>query len=411
MQQTNWKRNTTVFLASQAISLFGSSLVSFAITWYITLTTQSGVYMTISILCNMLPTLLLSPFAGVWADRYDRKKLIVLSDGVTALSTLVLAIVFLTGYKELWLVFAVSAIRSMGGAIQSPAVNAALPSLVPDEHLLRINGINGTIQSLLTLVSPALGGALLGIIGSIELIFFIDVVTAVAAILIMLRYLELPLPKRAASPQHTGYFAEIKQGLSYIRRQPFLMHLFGYIMVINFAVVPVAFLTPLYVVRAYGEEVWRMTANEISFSGGMLIGGLIISVWGGLKNRSHTMLISLFVLALSSAALGFGLPFWAYLAMMVIGGLSLPFSNTPAITMMQEKVDDSHRGRVFSVLSMITSTVMPLGMLIFGPLADRVPIEWLLIFTGVAVFITAAIGLTDRTMNKEGIPATKPIPD
>src|SRR6478735_3946272 len=101
----NWKKNIILFLGSQTISLFGSSLVMYAIMWHITLTTQSGVMMTIAIVCGFLPTFFLSPFAGVWADRYNRKVLIILSDSLIAISTLIMAILFMAGYDALWLLF------------------------------------------------------------------------------------------------------------------------------------------------------------------------------------------------------------------------------------------------------------------------------------------------------------------
>lgn len=105
---TDWKKNIAFFLTSQTVSLFGSSLVQYAILWYITLNTQSGVMMTLAIICGFVPMFLLSPFAGVWADRYSRKWLIVLSDSIIAASTLVLAILFLLGYDQMWLLFVVS---------------------------------------------------------------------------------------------------------------------------------------------------------------------------------------------------------------------------------------------------------------------------------------------------------------
>lgn len=158
---TNWKKNIKLFLASQTITLLGSSLVQYAITWHITLKTQSGAMMTISILCGMIPTFFLSPFGGVWADRYSRKLLIILSDSLIAIATLILAILFLLGYESLWLLFIISAIRAVGSGIQTPAINALLPSLVPEEHLTRVNAINSSIQSSVWLLSPMASGALL----------------------------------------------------------------------------------------------------------------------------------------------------------------------------------------------------------------------------------------------------------
>ncbi len=170
----NWKKNIVLFLASQTLSLFGSALVQYAIMWYITLSTQSGVMMTISIICGFLPTFFLSPFAGVWADRYNRKLLIIFADSVIALSTLVLAVLFYLGYDAIWLLFLMSAIRSLGAGVQIPAVNAYIPQIVPQDKLIKVNATNGTIQAMVMLISPMISGALLTV-ASLESIFIIDV--------------------------------------------------------------------------------------------------------------------------------------------------------------------------------------------------------------------------------------------
>lgn len=144
MNDLNWKKSITRFLTAQTISLFGSSLVQYAIVWYITLTTSSGKMLTISTLCGFLPQILISLFAGVWIDRYDRKLMIMLSDSVIAVSTLLLAIAFLSGHKSVWLLFAALVVRSAGTGIQTPAVNAMIPQIVPQTHFMKINGINST---------------------------------------------------------------------------------------------------------------------------------------------------------------------------------------------------------------------------------------------------------------------------
>lgn len=406
MQATNWKKNAGVFIGSQSISLFGSSLVQFAITWYITLTTQSGIYMTLSIACSLLPLLFVSPFAGVWADRYDRKKLIMISDGTIALSTLVLALVYLSGYQPLWLLYVVTVIRSIGGAVQNPAVNALIPSMVPEEQLTRINGLNSSVQSMLQLVAPALAGAILTAIGSIEVVLFIDVVTAAIAIVIMMRFLKIPKMERRASAS-TSYMTEMREGLRYIGRHGYLKHMLAYVFLICFLIAPVAFLTPLQVVRSYGVETWKMTASQMAYTGGMMAGGLLISIWAGLKNRIHTMGFSIILMGLSTIALGLGLPFWLYLGCTIIIGVTMPFFNTPAIVMLQERVDPVYLGRVFSVVSMVNGAMMPLGMMLFGPLSDTVSIELLLIITGVVIVLGALVILMDKVIKAVGLPAPR----
>ena len=180
---TDWKRKTFIFMASQAISLFGSSLVSYAILWRITLDTQSGVMMTLYLLFGFLPTFFLSPLAGVWADRYDRKRLIMFADGLIATATLILAIFFMAGYRELWLFFVVPLIRALGAAVQTPAVSAMLPQIVPEDRLMKTNGLFASLNSAIMLISPMISGALLNFT-SLELILMIDVVTALTAILV-----------------------------------------------------------------------------------------------------------------------------------------------------------------------------------------------------------------------------------
>ena len=137
----NWKRQITAFLAGQTITLFGSMLVQFAITWYIARETSSGLYVTLSVLCSFGPQILLSIFSGVWADRYNKKMLIILSDGGIALATLILAILMARGASGIWLLFIFSAVRSAGSGIQMPAIQAILPQLVPKDKLMRIKKV------------------------------------------------------------------------------------------------------------------------------------------------------------------------------------------------------------------------------------------------------------------------------
>ena len=397
-----WKRNAIVFLASQSISLLGSSLVQFAITWYITQATQSGTAMTISVLCGYLPQLLVSLFAGVWADRYDRKKIIMLSDGITAASTAVAAALFASGYREIWLLYLVSAIRSFGGAMQAPTVSAVIPSITPKEQLMRINAINGSIQSLISLAAPALGGVILTALQSIEAVFMIDVATAAIAVFCVAAFLRL---KR--QPVETGaspaYAREIREGFRYIRTHRLLLHMFVYTTLISILIAPVAMLEPLQIVRSFGEDVRYVSGAQFGLALGMLAGGLLMSAWGGCKNRTHTMLIAAWGVGAIMIAAGFPLPFPHYLACIFAAGFCVPLMLTPANVILQERVDGQYLGRVFSVMSMISGSMTPLGMLIFGPLADHIPISWLLMGTGAATILTGLILLLDPIAREAGI--------
>jgi MFS transporter, DHA3 family, macrolide efflux protein len=402
----NWKKKTILFLVSQTISLFGTALVQYAIMWYITLETHSGVMMTISILCGFLPTFFLSPFAGVWADRYNRKTLIMMADAMIAISTLILAIVFLLGYDAFWLLFVMSAIRACGTAVQTPAVGAFIPQIVPEDQLTRVNGINGSIQALIMIVAPITSGALLTM-ATIETIFMIDVITAVIAIMILIIFLHVTAHAKALENEKISYFDDLREGFLYIKHHVFLKKFFLFCAVFLVLISPSAFLTPLQVTRSFGDDVWRLTAIEIAFAVGMMAGGLLMATWGGFKNRIHTMTLSTIVIGACTVALGVVSVFWIYLVFMVLVGVTIPFFNTPSTVLLQEKIEPNLIGRVFGVYGMIATSMMPLGMLVFGPISDIIKIEWLLIGTGFLVFLQGFYLLGDKVLLEAGKPITK----
>ncbi len=393
----NWKRNIVLFITSQTISLFGSSLVQYAIMWYITLETQSGIMMTLFIICGFLPVFFLSPFAGVWADRYNRKLLIVLSDTVIATVTLVLAILFIIGYKEMWLLLTISAIRGLGQAVQMPAVSAMIPQMVPVDKLMKVNGINSSIQSFIMLASPIASGALLSM-ASIEIIFFIDLSTAFVAVLTLLLFLHIPVHAKALEKQKVSYYNDLREGFRYIGNHGYVKKIFIFCGIFFILAAPMAFLTPLQVARSFGSDVWRLTMIEISFSIGMMAGGILMASWGGFRNKIYTMVLAFLIMGVGTVALGSIPIFWMYTVIMGIVGLSMPMMNTPFTVLLQQKVEEAFLGRIFGVLSMISSSMMPLGMLVFGPLSDLVKIEWLLIGTGILMVIETMFLITNRAL-------------
>lgn len=398
-----WKKDTILFLSSQTISLTGSMLVQYAITWYITLETQSGLMMALSIICGFLPTFFISPFAGVWADRYSRKNLIILSDILIASATFIIAVLFIMGFDAIWLLFIASAVRSLGTGIQTPSVGAFLPQIVPEDQLTRVNGINSSVQAFVVLLSPMASGALMSV-ASIDVIFFIDVATAAVAVVILAVFLRVPVHAKALEKQTLTYGEDIRQGIQYIRNNAFIKSIFVFCAIYFVLVSPLAFLTPLQVARSFGADVWRLTVVEMAFSVGMIAGGAFIAAWGGFKNRLHTIVAANMVISLCTLAIGIVSVFWVYVLLMVLIGLAMPLFNTPFIVLLQERTEGDYLGRVFGVLSMISSSVMPLSMVLYGPLADTFKIEWLLVITGILMVVQTLLMLTDKVLLDAGKP-------
>lgn len=392
--ENSWKQKVGLFLTSQAISLFGSSLVQYAIIWFITLQTQSGVMTTLATLCGFIPQVLISLFAGVWADRYNKKMLIILADGAIAFSTLIIAVLFLLGIDSIWLLFLVLVIRSFGSGIQTPTTTSFIPEIVPEKQLMRVNGVNTTIQSIMLILSPAASGALMANV-ELEYIFFIDVITAVIGISIF-SFVKVDYRKREEGK--VDYLGAIKEGILYTKNHKLVSRLMIYLVLANVLMAPLAILTPLMVTRTFGADPWYLTLNEMVFFVGNIVGGIVISSWGGFKNKIHTIGLGCLVCGALAVLLGLPFPFAAYLVCMGLCGITMPLLNTPFITLFQETVDPDKQGRVFSVISVITGAIMPLAMVVFGPLADYVRIEYILIATGVLFILGTVLLIRDKTI-------------
>lgn len=378
-QNNTWMKKIALFLASQNVSLFGSSVVSFAIIWYITLETSSGKWVMLSAICSMLPQVLISLWAGVWADRYNRKYLILFSDGFIALSTLILAVIFFAGYRSINLLLVVSFIRSVFTGIQTPAVNAVYPQIVPAEKLTKVNGINQTLNALLLLLAPAVGGMILGYL-DISWAFMIDVITAVIAIIILCF---IKIDKVSQPDEKSSVFENLREGVKYTFENKLLKDIIICFGISFFLITPAAFLTPIMIQRSFGDEVWRLTANEMVWTIGSLIGGIFVSFRGEFKNKIRTIAISLIAFGITFALLGMVKWFMVYLLIMGLSGFFMPICSTAQTVLIQENVQDTMMGRVFSIIQIITSASMPVAMLLFGPLADVVSVELILLVTGI----------------------------
>lgn len=399
-----WKKNVAFYLSGQIISLFGSMLVQCVLAWYITLETQSGLMMTIAIICGFLPMFLISPFSGVWADRMNRKKLIIYADALVAVSTMVLVAAFLLGFRDIWLIFAVMSVRGLGQGIQQPAVNAFIPQLVPQDKLMRVNSVSSSAQSAMMLLSPALAGGLMTF-APLWIIFLIDVATAVLAILILAFLVRVDTEKCDAPPEaKVGYFHDLRLGLNYITRHKVVATLFIFNGAMMIMAAPIAMLSPLQVTRLFGADAWRLSAVDIGFSAGMLLGGLVLMSWGGFKNRHSTITLSAYIFAVCTVVFGLINSFWPFIAFMVIVGTAMPMFSTPFVTLLQETVEPEYLGRVFSFSTMIGSLAMPTGLLVFGPLADVVGLSILFILTGSVQLVLSALFMLNKALREAGRP-------
>jgi len=386
--RANWKRDITIFLSGQMVSMFGSMLVQYAIMWHLALVTKSGLVLTLSIVFGMLPQAIISIFGGVWADRMNRKVLIILADSAIAASTVVLAVVMLAGYQELWLIYLTLAIRSFGAGIQQPAVAALLPQLVPGDQLLRFNGLFQSAQAGMMLVAPPVAAAVYASM-SIIAIFFIDAITAVIGIGLLL---SIAVPTIRLADTQRGYFTDLVEGVRFTFNHRLVRWVLLLLTIVMLLGAAPSYLTPLMIVRTFGEDVWLLTVSEIAFAVGMFIAGGVVAAIGPKITRPVVLAVAMTALFGGlNIALGVSPNIWIFAVFMLLAGAAIPMMSTPLTTLLQLRVDPQLHGRVFGLVGVVMSVAMPVGMIVLGPLSDVVQVETLLIVAGAITFVAVAV--------------------
>lgn len=383
-----WKKRVSVFLVGQTVTTFGSALVQYAIMWHLTLTTKSGLILALAAVFGFLPQAIVSVFAGVWADRVNRKLMIIISDSAIALATLGLAFLMLSGVNDIWLIFLVMAVRSVGAGVQMPAISALFPQIVPAEKLMRVNGINSTVQSSLNLVAPLAAAAIYANVSLVG-ILFIDFVTAAIGLL-LLATVAVPTLARASSADKPSYFADLKEGINYTFTHELVRWVLVVFGVVFLLIVAPSNLSPLMLVRNWGSDVWLLTVLELSFGIGMVVGGGLMALFAAKLDRITTIIATSVAFGVLAVVMGFSTNLILFFSLFFFIGVIVPAFSTSAMTLLQETVEPERQGRVFGFVGIVMAVAMPIGMAALGPLADVVSVESILIGTGAATVVIAA---------------------
>ncbi|WP_137596708.1 MFS transporter [Paucilactobacillus kaifaensis] len=395
--EQHWQKQGYLFLASQNISLFGTMVTGYAITWYISLTTNSGLWLAMATVSTLLPQILISLIGGTWADRYSRKWLIMGADGSIALLTLGLAVMWGVGLRSLWLLMLFAALRSIGQGIQQPAVSSAYPQLVPENELTRINGINQTLMSLSTLLSPMIGGLILANF-NLYWALMIDVATAAIELLCMTK-IKLKIVKvdeaAEAIKQHEQ---AVLTGLKYLFNNLKLRRLFTINALAYLLMTPATVLSLLLIQRKFGATVINLTLQEILWAGGSIISGLLVAKKKEFSNNERVLGIAVGGFAIAMVAMGFMPNMWLYLMTMFLAGWSFPYIMTAQAVIIQTTAAPEYMGRTFAAYQMIGSLMLLIGSLGLGPLADVISLAWIFAICGVLLLI--ATGWYLRAISK-----------
>ena len=393
--------------------MFGSSVVGFALAWYLARETGSATILSTAMLVNLLPQVILGPFIGPFVDRWNRKQIIIFSDLVTALLTLVLVVLFHTGDIQILHIYVIMAGRSIGGSFQGPAFSASIPMIVPEKNLVRANGLNMTLRGANNIVAPLAGAFLIEAI-EMQWVLSVDIITAIIAIGCLLPLL-IPQPPRTVSVIKPDYFTEMKQGFRYITSRRGLLYLIILDGVLSFFAAPANALLPLFVTNYFGGDVlklgWLQTASGI----GIITGGLVMGAWVGFKRRIVTTLVCIMVQAVSVFVFAFTTEslFYVAVALRLISDLMGAMLLAPWQAILQSVVAKDMQGRVFSLERSLSVLMMPLSLAIAGPVADIVGLRPIWYVSAATIFIVTGLAFFSRDlMNiEEKKTAEEPVTD
>ena len=386
-------RSYLFFWAGQLISLFGSSIAGFVIIWWITWETKSTIFLSIASFAGFAPMVLLTPIAGVYADRWNRKALIGIVDFLQALATVILILLFWWNIASVWHVIGLSVVRAVFGAFHSPAVSALIPLMVPRDKLSRINGLNYLLSGAVNLIGPLVAAPLLEIWRIYE-ILWIDAGTFIVA-LIPLLMIAIPSvrKKQEESKDKPSFRKEFVEGLAFVKSRKGLLALIVLATVLNFLIMPMNTLYPYFIMVDHLGDASNVAFVVAFFQGGMLAGGLLMSVKKEFKRRMTLMTSVLYVqcLGYAMAALTPTGAFWFMAIGALIMGSTFPVGNVLIQTIIQTIVPVEIFGRVNSVMISLANVASPAGMVLSGLMAELIGTVNLFLACSIAMVLSLTL--------------------
>jgi DHA3 family macrolide efflux protein-like MFS transporter len=397
--KNNWAAPFFTIWIGQALSLVGSQAAGFALVWWLTRETGSGVVLATSSMAALLPQVFLGPFIGALVDRWNRRRIILIADTVVALLSAWLAYLFWADALQIWHVYLISFARSVGGTFHHPAMQASTSLMVPDEQLPRVAGMNQTLHGLLTVVAPPLGALLMSVF-ELHTIMAIDVITAAFAIAPLL-FIHIPQPATrqgtladaAAGQDRSTLWQDVREGFLYIWHWPGMRLILLMAVLLNFLIHPAMSLLPLLVTKHFGGKALQLGWINSAWGVGLIAGGLALSTWGGFKRRIVTSMCGTIGMGLGFVLVGFApaSAFWLAVGALFLAGAMNSMTNGPMFAMLQSIVAPEKQGRVFMIVIALAGLAAPLGLAIAGPLSDAVGSRTWFVIGGIAC---AAMGVT-----------------
>ena len=388
----HWRKNINLFLTGQFLSGITSMIVQYAIIWYLTKETGSATILSFATLLGMIPMVLLSPFAGPLVDRWDKKRLLILTDIIVALFAMVLVVVGTSSDTfPLWLVFVSLFIRAIAQTFQMPTIQSILPTMVPEEELTRINGQLGMVQSANFIIAPAIGAFLFTVI-PINWLILLDVLGAVFGVGLLVF---VTIPKVISQGETIHLLTDTKFGVKKLYENKGLWHIMLNGAVFTLLFMPAASLYPLMTMGYFGQNVGQAGLVEVVYSVGMLAGGAVIGFFGKWKDRMKPIFMAYVVVGTTIGASGL-LPgttqgFFYFLLLNAGAGFATPYFNTLLMAIIQQSYEPNVLGRVLGVFNSLMTLPGPIGLIFAGPLTDKIGVEKMFLIAGIGTLLCGIV--------------------
>jgi MFS transporter, DHA3 family, macrolide efflux protein len=401
-----WLGTIAVIWVGQAISIITSYMANFAAIWYVTETTGSALMLAVAGICAYLPIGLLSPIGGVLADKINRKTILIVADLSIGVVAFILGVIILLGQASLPLIFVLIAVCAAGQAFHNPAMMAAMPMLVPEKHLLRINTLDQLLVSLASIGAPVLGITLYVVLGFHSLMFlnFVGALCAVGALLLV----KIPTVKDPSS-ENQHIVANLVDGWRAFSAHRGLLILLGGVTLGMIVFAPLGTLFPLMTYNFFSGDGYMASLVEAAFGFGMLAGSFVLIAWGGGKRLARLIALAAFLVGVFTAVCGLLAPsmFIGFVILCVLLAIPCAWFNGPLITLVQKNVASEKTGRALGFINAAIGVTSPIGIALGGGLAEVVGLSTffiidgaILILLGLALCIPKSVQALDKTSSE-----------
>lgn len=381
VQDKLWNRNFILLLQGQLISIFGDTIYEMALRIWILAKTRSLTLMGIIMATSILPKIFISPFAGTFIDRHSRKKILIVSDVVSGITVCIIGIATIIGCVEIWMVILAGIIVGICGCFFNPTINSAIPDVVPKNSLLKANSALSSIGTMNNMAGYAFGGFLVQIIGA-PILFLLN---GVSFLLSAVAEGFVKIPRIEPSIKKVTFREDMKAGFNYVKSNKGLRYLYITIAFLNFfASMSMTLTLPLFKMhKQLGVGLFGIAMAINTF--GMLVGYSILAIKGLKKERQFFLfIISGILISFTMIIYSMTLNFTLIAILFFVDGVCLAWMGSLLQSSMQKFVPDNMRSKVFAFRNMLSSSLMPLGMILAGILGEKVKLN---VIIGVDYFI------------------------